>query len=136
MIVTPHLGEMARLTGKGIPEIQKQLLQAARDFAREYHVICILKDARTVTALPDGRAYINTSGNPGMATAGAGDVLTGVLAGLLGQGMRPEQAAPVGVYLHGAAADQRVAETGTYSMLAQDIIDGIRVVLWEKEGKK
>lgn len=135
VIVTPHLGEMARLIGKEIPDIQKQLLQTARDFAKEYHVICVLKDARTVTALPDGRAYINTSGNSGMATAGAGDVLTGVLAGLIGQGMQPEQAAPIGVCLHGAAADKKVAETGEYGMLAQDIIDGIRFVLQEKEGE-
>lgn len=135
VIVTPHLGEMARLIGKEISEIQKQLVETAREFAKEYHVICVLKDARTVTALPDGRAYMNTSGNSGMATAGAGDVLTGVIAGLLVQGMEPEQAAPMGVFLHGAAADKKAAETGEYSMLAQDIIDGIRAVLREKEGK-
>lgn len=135
VIVTPHLGEMARLIGKGISEIQKHLVQTAYDFAKEYHVICVLKDARTVTALPNGRIYINTSGNSGMATAGAGDVLTGVLAGLIGQGMKPELAAPIGVYLHGAAGDKKVKETGAYGMLAQDMIDGIRVVLKEKEGK-
>ncbi len=133
VIVTPHLGELARLTGSSIPDIQQGLLQAARAFAAEYHVICVLKDARTVTALPDGRAYINTSGNHGMATGGAGDVLTGVLAGLVAQGMDLEQAAPAGVYLHGAAADRQAAELGAYGMTARDIISGIRAVLHERE---
>ncbi len=133
VIVTPHLGELARLTGSSIPDIQQGLLQAARAFAAEYHVICVLKDARTVTALPDGRAYINTSGNHGMATGGAGDVLTGVLAGLIAQGMDLEQAAPAGVYLHGAAADRQAAELGAYGMTARDIVSGIRAVLHGRE---
>lgn len=136
IIVTPHLGELSRLTGSSIPQIQQHLLEAAQAFAAEYHVICILKDARTVTALPDGRAYVNTSGNHGMATAGAGDVLTGVLAGLIAQGMDLEQAAPVGVCLHGAAADWQAAELGTYGMTAKDILGGIRAVLRDKELKE
>ncbi len=134
VIVTPHLGEMARLTKKSISEIQKNLLQAAQEFAEEYQVICILKDAGTITALPDGRAYINTSGNHGMATAGSGDVLTGILAGLIAQGMAPWEAAFTGVYLHGAAAEKQVQQTGTYGMMARDILDGIKMVLKEKEG--
>lgn len=136
LIVTPHLGEMARLTEKSIFDIQKQLLQVAGEFAKEYNVICVLKDARTVIALPDGTTFINTSGNNGMATAGAGDVLTGVIAGLLAQKMEPMQAAPLGVYLHGTGADWMVEKTGTYGMMAQDIIEGIRQVLKEidKEG--
>lgn len=129
VIVTPHLGEMARLVQKSIFDIQKQLLQVARDFAEEYNVICVLKDARTITALPNQRAYINTCGNNGMATAGAGDVLTGILAGLIAQGMDVSMAAPVGVYLHGLAADLQAAQIGTYSLMAQDIIDGISRVL-------
>ena len=136
LIVTPHLGEMARLTEKSIFDIQKQLLQVAGEFAKEYNVICVLKDARTVIALPDGTTFINTSGNNGMATAGAGDVLTGVIAGLLAQKMEPMQAASLGVYLHGTGADWMVEKTGTYGMMAQDIIEGIRQVLKEidKEG--
>lgn len=134
VIVTPHLGEMARLAKKSIAEIQKHLLQVAREFAEEYNVVCILKDARTITALPDGRACINTSGNHGMATAGSGDVLTGILAGLIAQGMEPEQAAVTGVYLHGAAGDRQAEKTGTYGMMARDILDGIGLVLKEKEG--
>lgn len=135
IIITPHLGEMVRLTQKSIFDIQKQLLQVAREFAEEYNVICVLKDARTVTALPDGTVFINTSGNNGMATAGAGDVLTGVLAGLLAQGMEPEEAVPLGVYLHGTAADQMVKETGTYGLMAQDIIEGVRRVTKQADRK-
>lgn len=133
VIITPHLGEMARLTGKSIGEIQKHLLQVAQEFAREYNVICILKDARTITAWPDGRACINTSGNHGMATAGSGDILTGILAGLIAQGMEPAQAAAAGVYLHGAAGDLQAEHTGTYGMMARDILDGIGIVLKEIE---
>lgn len=127
-IVTPHLGEMARLTGQPVEELQKDLLGNGIMFAREYDVICILKDAKTVTALPDGASYINTSGNNGMATAGSGDVLTGVLAGLLAQGLEGDLAAPLGVYLHGLAGDDARKKTGCYGMLATDIIEGIRSV--------
>lgn len=129
VIVTPHLGEMARLVQKSIFDIQKQLLQVALGFAEEYNVICVLKDARTVTALPDGRAYINDSGNSGMATAGAGDVLTGIIAGLLAQGMTPEEAAVLGVYLHGCAGDKGAEETGAYSLTAGAILQGIPTVM-------
>lgn len=129
VIITPHLGEMARLLQMSISDMKKQLLQVALNFAREYNVICVLKDTRTVTALPDGRAFVNTSGNSGMATAGSGDVLTGIIAGLLAQGMQPEEAAPFGVYIHGAAADFMVKTTGTYGLLARDIIKGIPMVI-------
>lgn len=129
VVVTPHLGEMARLTGKDIQEIQHNLTRTACEFAKEYHVICVLKDARTVTALPGGEMWINTSGNNGMATAGSGDVLSGVIAGLAAQGMKPEMAAPMGVYLHGFAGDIMAAEKGTYSLMAQDILEGAARVL-------
>lgn len=108
-------------------------MQVAQEFAREYNVICILKDARTITAWPDGRVCINTSGNHGMATAGSGDILTGILAGLIAQGMEPAQAAAAGVYLHGAAGDLQAEHTGTYGMMARDILDGIGIVLKEIE---
>lgn len=135
VIVTPHLGEMARITQKSIFDIQKQLLQVAREFAERYNVICILKDARTITALPDGTVFVNTSGNNGMATAGAGDVLTGVIAGLIAQNMELEVAALIGVYLHGKGADEIVAQTGTYGMMAQDIIEGVRQVMKKTDRK-
>ena len=127
-ILTPHMGEMARLTGKTIREISVSMVAFAVAMAKEYHTVCVLKDARTVTALPDGTYYINTSGNNGMATAGAGDVLTGIIAGLIAQGMKPEEAAFFGAFLHGMAGDVMVEKTGCYSMMASDIIEGIRQV--------
>ncbi len=129
VIVTPHLGEMARLTQTPIPDLKNQLLQAAQSFAEEYHVICILKDSRTVTALPTQEVYVNATGNNGMATAGSGDVLTGILAALIAQGMPPAKAAPIGVCLHGAAADWQVRQTGPHALMAQDILEGISPVL-------
>lgn len=132
VVLTPHLGEMARLSGNTISEIQKSLLVVARCFAKEYNVITVLKDARTVTALPDGTAWINCSGNDGMATAGSGDVLTGVIGGLLAQQCEPGLAAPLGVYLHGIAGDHAAAEVGKRGLMASDICTGIKNVL--KEG--
>ncbi len=125
VILTPHLGEMARLTKTPILAIKEKILQAARSFAEEYNVICILKDARTVTALPNQQAYINATGNNGMATAGSGDVLTGILAGLIAQGMEPAEAAPLGVCLHGVAADCQASQIAPHAMMAQDILAGI-----------
>lgn len=125
-IVTPHLGEMARLSGNSVEEIKQNIITVAGTFAKEYNVVCVLKDARTITALPDGVHYINTSGNQGMATAGSGDVLTGIIAGLIAQGMHVYEAASFGAYLHGMAGDIMVEETGYYSMLATDIIEGIK----------
>ncbi len=128
IIITPHLGEMSRLTGKTIEELKEDLPGEALAFARAHNVICVLKDARTVTAFPDGTFYINTSGNNGMSTAGAGDVLTGVIASLIAQGMTPDKAASFGVFLHGMAGDAAALEKGCYSMLASDILGGIRQV--------
>ncbi len=124
-ILTPHMGEMARLTGKSIEELSASMVNSAAAVAKEYRAVCVLKDARTVTALPDGTYYVNTSGNNGMSTAGAGDVLTGIIAGLIAQGMSVEEAAPLGVYLHGRAGDAIAGETGCYSMMASDILEGI-----------
>lgn len=127
-VITPHLGEMARLTSKTIDEIRENIITVAVDFAKEYNVICVLKDARTITAFPDGHHFINTSGNQGMATAGSGDVLTGIIAGLSAQGMMISEAAAFGVFLHGMAGDVIKEETGSYSMMASDIMEGIRRV--------
>ena len=131
VIVTPHLGEMGRLTHQKVDTIKKRLLQTAKEFATKYQVVCVLKDARTVTALPDGRAWINTSGNNGMATAGSGDVLTGIIAGLLAQGMEPGAAAAMGASLHGLAGDRQAKKQGVYGLMAQDILSGIPQVLKE-----
>ena len=128
VIVTPHPGEMARLTGKSVAEILQRFSETAVEFAREYQVICVLKDARTVVT--DGtQLYINSSGNPGMAGGGSGDVLTGVICGLLAQGMAPMEAACLGVYLHGAAGDRAVEKFGYYGMMSGDMAECLGDVL-------
>ena len=129
--VTPHLGEMARLTGKEVSEIQKNMISVAKTFAEAYDVIVVLKDARTVVGIPGGSGYINTTGNHGMATAGSGDVLTGVIGSLLGQKVPPQTAAPLGVMLHGLAGDAAAREKGKVSLMASDLAEGLTAVLRE-----
>ncbi len=126
MIVTPHLREMSRLTGSAVDEIKSQLIDTACDYASENRVICVLKDAHTITALPKGGIYLNRSGNNGMATAGSGDVLSGIIGGLLAQGLTPDVAAPLGVYVHGLAGDAARERLGARYMLASDIIEGLK----------
>lgn len=126
VIVTPHLGEMSRLTGKCIEEIQGSLIKTAETYAVTNGVVCVLKDEHTVTGVPCGGSFLNLSGNCGMATAGSGDVLSGVIASLLAQGMHVDKAAPLGVYLHGLAGDRMLPETGTAGMQASDLISGLR----------
>ncbi|MBQ6376566.1 MAG: NAD(P)H-hydrate dehydratase [Lachnospiraceae bacterium] len=130
LYVTPHPGEMKRLTGSAIPEILGNLPKAASDLAGAYKLTCVLKDASTVTADPEGMVMINLSGNCGMATAGSGDVLTGMLASLLGQGMRGIQAASTAVFLHGLSGDAACRKLGTRYMKAGDIIEGIEEVFF------
>src|SRR5262249_22292365 len=106
IVVTPHPGEMARLTGKTNVEVVADRINVAREFATKRHLITVLKGSRTIIAAPDGEVYVNPTGNAGMATAGSGDVLTGLIAGLLAQ--RPQAALDAtiaGVYLHGLAGD-------------------------------
>lgn len=137
VIVTPHLGEMARLTQKDIPAIQSEMIQTAREFAKEYHVMCVLKDARTVIAAPEGFVWVNVTGNNGMATAGSGDVLTGILAGLIAQGMPVQYAASMGVYLHGLAGNVQVLQRGNYSLMARDILEGlVRILMQISEAER
>jgi len=131
MIVTPHMGEMSRLTRKSIPELKEDPLAAAREYGSHYGVTCVLKDAATVIAGPDGDTWINTSGNSGMAKAGAGDVLTGVIGALLVQGMEVPQAAAYGAYLHGRAGDLAVMKKGLNGLLAHEIADYINEALKE-----
>lgn len=123
-VLTPHPGEMGRLTGAGIAGVQRDRIGAARSYAIEHGVVLVLKGARTVVAGPSGDVYINVTGNPGMSTGGAGDVLTGIIASLLAQGLSAEQAAAFGVYLHGAAGDRAAAKRPSPgSLLAGDIVD-------------
>ena len=120
-VLTPHPGELAALLECGADEINADRLGVARLAAEAWQAVVVLKGARTVIAAPGGEAWINPTGNEGMATGGCGDVLTGVIAALLGQGMAPVPAAVAGVYLHGLAGDI-VAETGRIGMAAGDIV--------------
>ncbi|AOY76319.1 bifunctional ADP-dependent NAD(P)H-hydrate dehydratase/NAD(P)H-hydrate epimerase [Clostridium formicaceticum] len=130
-IITPHPGEMSRLTGLSIQEVNDHRLEVAKNFSEKWGVITLLKGARTVITDPQGQIFINRTGNPGMATAGSGDVLTGMITGLLSQGVEPLQAAIVSAYLHGKAGDRAAEELGEYSMLAGDIIDQVPFVIQE-----
>ena len=125
IIITPHLGEMARLTGEDIRDIKENLAGAALEYAGRYGITCVLKDAATVVAGKDGTLYINSSGNSAMAKAGSGDVLTGIIAGLTAIGMEEGQAALMGVYLHGRAGDAAARKTGQHSLLASDLAHAI-----------
>lgn len=131
-IVTPHLGEMARLTDNPILYIQDHKLSICEEFARDYQVICVLKDAASITAVPYEDTYINTSGCEGMATAGSGDVLTGMLCGLIAQGVRPSLAAPLGVYLHGLSGEYASHMHGKHSMRASAIVQGLEEIYKER----
>ena len=116
---------MARLTGKNIKEVEARRKGIALDFAKEYDCVVLLKGRHTVVASPDGKVYVNKTGNAGMATAGSGDVLTGMITALLGQGVGPFEAAKAGAYLHGRAGDF-AAKAGTRAgMIATDIIEYI-----------
>lgn len=133
IIATPHMGEMARLCQTTVTAIKEDPIRFARLFAKKYQVVTVLKDARTIIALPDGAAYVNASGNSGMSTGGSGDVLTGVIAGLYGTGCSVAQSAYLGVYLHGLSGDWASAHLCRESLMASDLIEGITFVL--KEGK-
>ena len=125
IILTPHPGEMARLMGASVPQVQADRLTCAREFARKYNLHVVLKGARTVIAHPDGKVYVNPTGNAGMASGGMGDVLTGVIGGLLAQGYAPEAATHMGVFLHGAAADLLAEQIGPVGFLANDVMNAI-----------
>ncbi len=125
VIVTPHPGEMARLINSSTAAVQKDRIGTASGFARTYGVTVVLKGAGTIVASPGGRLYINSTGNPGMATGGTGDALTGMIASLLAQGQTAEHAACLGVYLHGLAGDLAARENGEAGMIAGDLIEKI-----------
>jgi ADP-dependent NAD(P)H-hydrate dehydratase / NAD(P)H-hydrate epimerase len=122
IILTPHPGEMARLLNTTPTDIQSDRIGHARQFAEKYKVCLVLKGARTVIARPDGHVYINSTGNSGMASAGMGDVLTGMIAGFMAQGYAPDEAARIGVYLHGDAADAMAREKGPMGYIAGDVM--------------
>ena len=124
-VLTPHPGEMARLTGRTTAEILARRIDAAREFARQHQVTLVLKGSRTLTAAPDGNVWVNPTGNPGMATGGTGDVLTGLISGLLAQ--YPKRSATevvaAGAFLHGLAGDLAARKIGEASLIAGDLLD-------------
>ena len=122
IVMTPHPGEMARLVGKTNDEVQSQRLEIASSFAMTFGVYMVLKGANTVVATPDGRIYINLTGNPGMSKSGSGDVLAGLLGSLLAQGILPGKAATCAVHIHGMAGDSAAEKYSQHSMAANDII--------------
>ncbi len=122
MILTPHPGEFVRVFKTKMPKTGAERKKYARQAAAQYKKIIVLKGYRTVIASPEGKMAVNPTGNPGMATGGTGDVLTGIIAALLGQGIRAFDAARFGVYLHGLAGDLAAKKLGEVSLVAGDII--------------
>jgi len=129
IVLTPHPGEMARIAGTTVPSVQNDRVTCARQFAQSFNVHVVLKGAGTVIAHPDGRIFVNTTGNAGMASGGMGDVLTGILGSFVAQGYPPEAAAHMAVYIHGAAADALAKDYGPIGFLASDITDILPTVL-------
>lgn len=141
IIITPHPGEMARLIGKTNADVQADRIGIAREFATQHHVIVVLKGSRSLIAAPDGNVYVNPTANAGMATAGSGDVLTGLIAGLLAQSptdwLAPRvalEATIAGVYLHGLAGDIAASKLGLRSMIASDIIANLSEAILQVGG--
>jgi ADP-dependent NAD(P)H-hydrate dehydratase / NAD(P)H-hydrate epimerase len=127
LVITPHPGEMARLTGCTIADVQKDRLGVARKFAREHELIVVLKGHRTLVVQPDGEAWVNTTGNPGMATGGTGDILTGMVSGMIAQHSRSAfPAVLAAVHLHGLAGDVVREKVGEHSLVATDLLQGLR----------
>jgi len=125
-VITPHPRELSRLCGQSVAEIQVSRIATARHWAQEWEVVLVLKGSRTVVAAPDGAVFLNPTGNAGLATAGSGDVLSGMIGGFLAQGRSPLAAALIGVYLHGLAADQLVQEgLPPTALTASDLFRGI-----------
>lgn len=126
LVITPHPGEMARLAGCSTADVQKDRLGVARQFAREHDVIVVLKGHRTLVVQPDGEAWVNTTGNPGMSTGGTGDILTGMVAAMLAQQPKtPMLAVCAAVHLHGLAGDVMRESLGEQSMIATDLLSGL-----------
>ena len=129
LILTPHPGEAGRLLGLGALEINAHRLESVQRLAQETDAAVVLKGAASLTALPDGSTWINNTGNPGMATAGSGDVLSGIIGALAAQGVNWDQAAQAGVYLHGMAGDIMVEQIGEYGLVASDLTVGAALAI-------
>jgi NAD(P)H-hydrate epimerase len=136
VIITPHPGEMARLTGLSVEDVQASRIDVARDFAMSHRVHVILKGHRTIVATPEGRAFVNLTGNPGMATGGTGDVLAGMVAAWFAQLLDAEAACKLAVYLHGLAGDLTEADEGEISMTAGDLLMRVGDAIAELTARK
>lgn len=126
IVFTPHLGELSRLMKLSVDNIKSDILESARIFSKKYDVTIVCKDARTVVAKSGKTTYLNTSGNEGMASAGSGDVLTGIISGMIAQGYSGYDGAVMGVYAHGLAGDIAKDKTSSYYMVAHDIIESLK----------
>ncbi len=131
-VLTPHPGEMAALTGHAMEEIRRDPVTEAREFSHIYETNCVLKGARTVVTRRVGRDYVNVTGNSGMATAGSGDVLSGIIGGLMAQGMEPFDAAWTGVMLHGCAGDLAAAKMGERAVMASDLAKALSLLFLQR----
>jgi len=129
-IITPHPGEMSRLTGLSVPEILDNTAETAVNFAKEFKVVTLLKDAHTIIANPNGNYYINTTGTNALSKAGTGDVLTGIIAGFIAQGLDVFSAGVLGAYFHGKAGKDAVGNGSCYSVMAGDLLD------WNNETRR
>ncbi|MGN0382680.1 MAG: NAD(P)H-hydrate dehydratase [Eubacterium sp.] len=127
-IITPHIGEMSRLTNMEISNIKNQIIKTAVDYSNKYGITCALKDARTVVTYGE-RIFINVTGNNGMATAGSGDVLSGIIGGMLAKGLSSFDAASLGVFVHGLSGDGAARRIGKNALMATDIIDEIAEII-------
>jgi ADP-dependent NAD(P)H-hydrate dehydratase / NAD(P)H-hydrate epimerase len=136
LIITPHPGEMARLVGCSIEDVQADRMGIARDFAAAHRVYVVLKGYRTLIATPEGKIFINPTGSPGMATGGTGDVLAGMLAAWLAQLLDAEAACRLATYVHGAAGELADADEGEVSMTASDLADHIGDAILELTARR
>jgi len=125
IMITPHPGELSRLIGKSVKEIQKDRIEATKSTSKELGLPIVLKGASTIIAVPDGKTYINPTGNSGLAKGGSGDVLTGLLVGLLAQGVNPLESAICATYIHGFAGDLAARAIGERAMIPSDMISHI-----------
>ena len=129
LVLTPHPGEMATLSGLSVAEIQQDRMAVAREYSARWNVTLVLKGANTVIAQHDGMTWVSPFANPGLATGGTGDVLSGIIAGLMAQGLDPVVAATCGVYLHGDAGREIVSTLGNIGIAASDLIPQIPLAL-------
>src|SRR5207253_1203061 len=136
VIITPHPGEMARLIGATIEDVQAHRIEVATDFAATHRVYVVLKGHRTLIATPDGRVFINPTGNPGMATGGTGDVLAGMIGAWVAQLLDAEAACKLAVYLHGMAGDLAEADEGEVAMTSADLAGHIGDAILELTARR